>query len=47
LWCFWVKSGKVDGTIELISDNELYSPEVLSPDEVTIVGKVVGGVERL
>ncbi len=38
---------KVDGTIELISDNELYSPEVLSPDEVTIVGKVVGGVERL
>jgi len=38
---------KVDGSIELISDNELYSPEVLSPDEVKIVGKVVGGVERL
>jgi hypothetical protein len=38
---------RVDGSIELISDNELYSPELLSPDEVEIVGKVVGGVEKL
>ncbi len=38
---------KVDGTIELISDNELYSPEILAPDEVRVVGKVIGGVERL
>ncbi len=38
---------KVDGTIELISDNELYSPEILAPDEVRVVGRVIGGVERL
>ena len=38
---------KVDGAIELISDNKLYSPEVLAQDEVKILGKVVGGVERL
>ncbi len=38
---------KVDGSIELISDNRLYSPEVLSPEEVRIVGKVIGEVERL
>ncbi len=38
---------KVDGSIELISDNKLYSPEVLAPDEVKILGKVVGSVERL
>ncbi len=38
---------KVDGTIELISDNQLYSPEVMSYQEVTVIGKVVGEVERL
>jgi len=38
---------KLDGSIELISDNELYSPEVRAPSEVRIVGKVVGTVERL
>ena len=38
---------KVDGTIELISDNELYSSEILAPDEVHVVGKVIGEVERL
>jgi hypothetical protein len=38
---------KVDGSIELISDNELYSPEILAPDEVRVVGKVIGGVEKL
>jgi len=37
---------KVDGSIELISDNKLYSPEVLAPDEVTVVGKVVGAIDR-
>jgi len=38
---------KVDGTIELISDNKLYSPEILSPNEVRILGRVIGEVERL
>jgi phage repressor protein C with HTH and peptisase S24 domain len=33
--------------IELISDNKAYSPEVLAPDEVSIVGKVVGNIESL
>ena len=38
---------KVDGSVELISDNQLYSAEVVAPDEVIVVGKVVGGVEKL
>lgn len=38
---------KADGTIELISDNKLYSPEVMSMQEVSVVGKVIGEVERL
>ncbi len=38
---------RADGMVELISDNKIYSPEVLSPDEVTIVGKVVGNIESL
>ena len=38
---------RADGMIELISDNKTYSPEVLSPDEVSIVGKVVGNIESL
>ncbi len=38
---------KVDGSIELISDNQLYSTEVMAPDEVRVVGKVVGGVDKL
>jgi len=38
---------KVDGSIELISDNKLYSPEIMSPDEVKVVGKVIGEVEKL
>lgn len=36
---------RADGMVELISDNKSYSPEVLSPDEVSIVGKVVGSIE--
>jgi len=38
---------RADGMVELISDNKAYSPEVLAPDEVSIVGKVVGNIERL
>jgi phage repressor protein C with HTH and peptisase S24 domain len=38
---------RADGMVELISDNKAYSPEVLSPEEVSIVGKVVGNIESL
>ncbi len=38
---------RVDGMVELISDNKIYSPELISPDEVTIVGKVVGNIESI
>jgi len=38
---------RADGMVELISDNKAYSPEVLVPDEVSIVGKVVGNIESL
>jgi len=38
---------RADGMVELISDNKNYSPEVLAPDEVGIVGKVVGNIESL
>ena len=38
---------RADGMVELISDNSLYTPEILSPDEIGIVGKVVGNVEKL
>ncbi|MEA3419654.1 MAG: LexA family transcriptional regulator [Campylobacterota bacterium] len=38
---------RADGMVELISDNKAYSPEVLAPDEVRIVGKVVGNIESL
>ncbi len=38
---------RVDGMVELISDNQLYSPEILLPQEVSIVGKVVGVIDRL
>ncbi len=38
---------RADGMVELISDNKNYSPEVLSPEEVSIVGKVVGNIESL
>ena len=38
---------RADGMVELISDNKIYSPEVISPDEVSIVGKVVGNIESL
>jgi len=38
---------RADGMVELISDNKTYSPEVLAPEEVSIVGKVVGNIESL
>jgi phage repressor protein C with HTH and peptisase S24 domain len=38
---------RADGMVELISDNKLYTPELISPEEVTIVGKVVGNIERI
>jgi len=38
---------RADGMIELISDNSVYPPEAIHPDEVTIVGKVVGNIEAL
>ena len=38
---------RADGMVELISDNKIYSPELIAPDEVSIVGKVVGNIESL
>jgi len=38
---------RADGMVELISDNHTYPPEVISPEQVTIVGKVVGNIESL
>ncbi|HHD78622.1 MAG TPA: phage repressor protein [Epsilonproteobacteria bacterium] len=38
---------RVDGMIELISDNSMYPPQAVAADEVTIVGKVVGNIESL
>ncbi|WP_456392248.1 LexA family transcriptional regulator [Nitratifractor sp.] len=38
---------RADGSVELISDNPLYAPEALPPEEVRIVGRVVGSVESL
>lgn len=38
---------RVDGMVELISDNKNYSPEIMLADEVKIVGRVVGNIESL
>ena len=38
---------RVDGMIELISDNKAYSPEIMLADEIKIVGRVVGNIESL
>ncbi|MEA1953159.1 MAG: S24 family peptidase [Campylobacterota bacterium] len=38
---------RADGMVELISDNKMYSPEIIASDEITIVGKVVGNIESL
>jgi len=38
---------RADGMVELISDNKIYSPELIAPEEIEIIGKVVGNVESL
>jgi len=38
---------RADGMIELISDNKTYSPEIITSEEIQIVGKVVGNIESL
>ncbi len=38
---------RADGMIELISDNTMYPPQAIAPDEVVIVGKVVGNIESV
>jgi len=38
---------KADGMVELLSENPLYPPESVQPNEITIVGKVVGNIESL
>ena len=38
---------RVDGMVELISDNSMYPPQAIDPNEVTIIGKVVGNIESL
>jgi phage repressor protein C with HTH and peptisase S24 domain len=36
-----------DGMIELISDNNIYPPQTINPEEIEIVGKVVGNIESI
>ena len=38
---------RADGMVELISDNSVYPPQAIHPDEVSIMGKVVGNIETL
>lgn len=38
---------RVDGKLEMISDNPNYPVEVVLPQEVELVGKVVGSIEKL
>jgi len=38
---------RADGMVELISDNSVYPPQAIHPDEITITGKVVGNIESL
>ena len=38
---------RVDGKLEMISDNPNYPVEVVLPDEVELVGKVVGSIEKV
>ena len=38
---------RADGMVELISDNKAYSPEIITAQEVEIVGRVVGNIESL
>ena len=38
---------KTNGTIELISENSIYPKENISIDEVNIIGKVIGALEKI
>jgi len=38
---------RVDGMIELISDNKIYSPEIVSPSDLRVLGRVVGNITRI
>ena len=38
---------RADNKVELISENPTYPVEVLLPEEVRIVGRVVGSIERI
>ena len=38
---------RLDGKIELLSDNKEYSPELISPEELEVSGKVIGVVEKI
>jgi len=38
---------RVDGKIELISQNPNYSTEVVEPENIQIIGKVIGSVEKI
>ena len=37
----------VDGAIELISENTVYSKQEISPDEIRVNGRVIGLLERI
>jgi NAD+ kinase len=43
----FVNKQRADGMIELISDNSIYPPQAIHPNEVETVGKVVGNIESL
>lgn len=38
---------RVDGKVELISQNPSYSTEVIEPETLNVIGKVVGSVEKV
>ena len=38
---------KIDGTVDLISENSIYPKENILADEVNIIGKVIGAVEKI
>lgn len=46
---FFVKrvQKRVDGKLDIISDNKDYLPQVLNKDEIDVIGKVVGSFGRL
>jgi len=38
---------RADGMVELISDNKAYGSEIITADEIEIIGRVIGNVESL